>query len=299
MSSEKGAVKVDLLRKRWHVPCGPLASMRIRELFSRIPYRFGVTRAHGSSPGVHVASRSRWSYGRAFLAVLLLARVFSFSIGCGPADGSLGGKCTTHTDGCTGRVESNYCNDGVCNEITNICEAAPPATPAPPPTPSCTAAGRGTCPADQISFACSGDASPEPYGIECALSPSAGPGDAEYCCTPSASNCVALTSPCSAPSQYFSCSYGVTPSVAEADASLRCALLPPDQLNGYCCASGDVCFSVPPTYEDWCGSRPAYFCPGSTPPDAGNCERMDALPESNGLEAYCCDAPDVLDAGGD
>jgi hypothetical protein len=151
--------------------------------------------------------------------------------------------------------------------------------------------------ADQISFACSPDASPD--AIDCTLKSSYGTGGADYCCTPPASSCVALTSECSAPSQYFSCLYDVTPGVVVNDSSLRCVLLPSYQSSDYCCASGDACFSVPTYDQDWCGSRPAYFCPGSTPPDAGNCEPMDASPESNGLAAYCCDAPDALDAGGD
>jgi hypothetical protein len=270
--------------------------VHVRKLFSRTSYRFGVTRAHGSLPGVHVASRSRWSYGRAFLALVLLSRVFSFSIGCGPADGSLGGKCTTHTDDCTGHTTDDYCNDGVC-DINNRCVAAPPAAPEPPPTPSCISGGRGTCFTNQISFACVADASPD--AVDCVMSSSGSAGNASYCCTPPPSSCAALTSPCSAPSQYFSCLYGVAPGLAEDDPSLRCALLPSDQTSDYCCASGDACFSVPTYAQDWCGSRPAYFCPGSTPPDAGSCARMDAPPGSNGLEAYCCDAPDALDAGGD
>ncbi|MGH7328980.1 MAG: hypothetical protein ACREJX_11585, partial [Polyangiaceae bacterium] len=240
------------------------------------------------------------SYGRAFIVLMLLSRIFSFSLGCGPRDGTIGGKCTTHTDDCTGRTTDQYCEDGVCDQQTSTCVAVPVTTP-PPRTPECIPGDRGDCFANQILFACSDDASPD--ALDCAQQESTGPGNASYCCTPPPSSCAGEdASLCSTPSQFFDCLYPLAPAVVVGDPSLRCALLAsyPGQDSFYCCASGNACFSAPDDWDDSCDGRTPYFCPGSAAPDAGNCERVIAQSESNGLEAYCCDAPPVVrDAGGD
>lgn len=225
------------------------------------------------------------SFARKGVVLLLLVRCATFSAGCGPKDGSIGGKC--RDDGC-----HTYCDVGSCDNQSDTCVAPGSGTGTPAvvceevPNPSC---------GERLGFRCPPDAAPNVYASTCDVSSSDADGGTSYCCDdPERGTCATDdAAPCPGPSSSYQCTGYASP---DASTSTDCFMLNASTSSAhFCCAPHDTCFPALPENPDYgpCGNALHIYCTGDAVPP-GNC--LLARADEN-VTFYCCD--DATDAGRD
>jgi hypothetical protein len=174
--------------------------------------------------------RRHTSRGGAFIAALLAARIFAF--GCGPADGSQGGKCKD--SGC-----HTYCDGNlVCDNQTNTCVYSVPDFSGPSqPVSECfesEADERWQGCAGQVPWSCTGSAS---LARACNLVSGEDAGERMYCCAPECT--VDQRGACDAGTPVW-CDDPLTPE--DVDAGAVCVALGPSSFraHAYCCGGGEA-----------------------------------------------------------
>ena len=210
----------------------------------------------------------------AIVMLLPLSKVVSFTVGCGPSQGSEGGSCypaqSCHQD--------PSCDYGLVCTNDDTCVRTTP--PPPPPGPCSDQLPSTRCAADELAQWCpAGTDSPIP--ASCKLRDGNDDGGTLFCCAP----CWGAFGVCGDADAVIRCNAPHTPS--ERDPSLSCArvnIWETAGLSDYCCAASEMCFSIvdPDCAPD--AQAHAYACSGdAAPADAqGACTAADAAGH------YCC-----------
>jgi len=265
-------------------------------------------------PFVHALSSRDHTRRRLVLlgGALLLPRVVTLAVGCGPRAGDEGGPCIA-SDSCS---RDPYCNGNLeCRGDTCVQGGPqPPASPAP--VDPCTALlSRSRCAAGSAAR-CRQTTTPDPaWNGACAATLSDDDGDTVFCCDTSRPMCwapygEATLAPgpsfmneswSNCPGGPFSCHDLSAPPL---DASIQCAQDLPDDAGwaSVCCVSGSACFELtpqspysPPGYfpQGACATgEHEYFCTGTASLASGACRALGdaaAAPPTQAA-AYCCPA---------
>jgi|GEM_PF-6388182 len=217
--------------------------------------------------------------GRLAVLLLLTLKAASLSLGCGPKEGELGGKCHPASS-CGG---NDWCDGSyVCNGET--CQNSPPPE-------SCSEVVSDECAPDEFAQVCT--SARAQTASNCTRQADIA-GGILYCCP----RCW-RTVVCDAPDSGFTCTSPYTPS--ERDPSLHCAVADEYIAPGgrgsrvdYCCGPNDGCFALQVDCSD---GVHVYACTedAGPPEDAGVCKRR----VSDVWEQYCCVAPALPDASTD
>ncbi|MGH7285244.1 MAG: hypothetical protein ACRELY_27290, partial [Polyangiaceae bacterium] len=193
-----------------------------------------------------------------WLGALLLPRIVTLSVGCGPQDGDEGGNCIK-SNSCN---QGNYCNGNLVCGANNTCVQPGPAPTYPPTVDPCDALlARSPCAAGEEAR-CRYERTPDPaWNGACAARLRDDAGDTVFCCDTSLPQCSAeygesTLDPGSSgqsgsepfsdcPGGPFMCRNLSAPPI---DASIECSESPPDDAGwtSLCCVHGDACFELTP-----------------------------------------------------
>jgi hypothetical protein len=247
--------------------------------------------------------------GKLLLCALVLPRVFTLFVGCGPKDGDEGGHCIK-SKSCN---KDDYCNgDLVCRSDTCVREPGPPPSPEPP----CDVLlNQFHCPSGLDSRCLEKSATPDPaWNGVCSIGTTDQEGDTLFCCDMSRPTCysgqgslvprdggAANKAWYGCPGEEYACHELSAPPISTPP--IQCGDYPENDAGWAtaCCVSGDTCFTLadpvwgsPPDPRSACTPGEwEYFCTGTATLDDPRCRAVALQEGPEQAPAFCC----VTDGG--
>jgi hypothetical protein len=261
-----------------------------------------------------VSSRGDRRWTLVLLSVVVLPRIVSLSVGCGPRAGDEGGPCI-ESNNCN---RDDYCNGSlVCSGSTCVAPTPQPFTPLPI-DPCTTLLSRAPCSAG-FETRCIHGAIPDPaWNGACTAAVSDSQGNTVFCCDTSKPMCWApwgeatLTATPSytnetysdCPGALFSCHDLAAPIIP--DASIQCASDLPNDAGWVlvCCVAGNACFENPSSSGNSAnGYYPQgactageheFFCTGSATLTGAPCRALGVI-DAGAMQApaFCCPSDSI------